>query len=286
MSQYYRVSVDMARPYNVYGGLQDNGSWMGPSETYRQAGILNSDWIRLGGGDGFVNLVDTTNNFIVYTESQYLGLSRVNMRTGERTTIRPGDPIGHIGGRRNWETWREVGTFDEQRLGNAMAPANWDGPFIISPHDASALYAGTNILWKTTDRGDSWQELGDLTTGTDRRTLPIMGQMPHDLTPSLDDGIPYWPTISAVSESPLAQGLLYVGTDDGRFHVSRDGGATWTDVSARDATDSDGQGAGLTGGGALAGGGLLAADGGPTAGGAPASRAILTGFPGLPPARG
>ena len=142
VSQYYRVSVDMARPYNVYGGLQDNGSWMGPSETYRQSGILNSDWTRLGGGDGFINLVDTTSNTIVYTESQYLGLSRVNMRTGERTSIRPGDPIGHIGGRRNWETWREVGTFDRQRLGNAMAPANWDGPFIISPHDASALYAG------------------------------------------------------------------------------------------------------------------------------------------------
>ena len=266
VSQYYRVSVDMARPYNVYGGLQDNGSWMGPSETYRQAGILNSDWTRLGGGDGFVNLVDTTNNFIVYTESQYLGLSRVNMRTGERTTIRPGDPIGHIGGRRNWETWRQVGTFDEQRLGNAMAPANWDGPFIISPHDASALYAGTNILWKTTDRGDSWQELGDLTTGTDRRTLPIMGQMPHDLTPSLDDGVPYWPTISAVAESPLKEGLLYVGSDDGRFHVSRDGGATWTDVSARDATDSDEPAGGV------------ATDGGGSAGaGAP------TGFPGLPP---
>ena len=166
MSQYYRVSVDMARPYNVYGGLQDNGSWMGPSETYRQSGMLNSDWTRLGGGDGFVNLVDTTNNFIVDTESQYLGLSRVNMRTGERTTIRPGDPIGHIGGRRNWETWREVGVNEDERLGNAMAPANWDGPLIISPHDASALYAGTNILWKTTDRGDSWHELGDLTTGT------------------------------------------------------------------------------------------------------------------------
>ncbi|MDE2652953.1 MAG: hypothetical protein OXI71_03970, partial [Gemmatimonadota bacterium] len=254
VSQYYRVSVDMATPYNVYGGLQDNGSWVGPSETYRLAGILNSDWTRLGGGDGFINLVDTTSNTIVYTESQYLGLSRVNMRTGERTSIRPGDPIGHIGGRRNWETWREVGAFDSQRLGNAMAPANWDGPFIISPHDASALYAGTNILWKTTDRGDSWQELGDLTTGTDRRTLPIMGQMPHDYTPSLDDGIPYWPTISSVAESPLAQGLLYVGTDDGRFHVSRDGGATWTDVAARDATDSDGP-----------------------------ARAIATGFPGLPP---
>ena len=239
VSQYYRVSVDMAQPYNVYGGLQDNGSWMGPSETYRQAGILNSDWTRLGGGDGFVNIPDTTNNTIIYTESQYLGLSRFDTRTGERTTIRPGDPTGHIAGRRNWETWREVGTFEEQRLGNAMEPANWDGPFIISPHDASTLYAGTPSLWKTTDRGDSWQALGDLTTGVDRRTLPVMGQMPHDLTPSLDDGVPYYPTISAVAESPLVQGLLYAGTADGRLHVSRDGGERWMDVSARDVSDSD-----------------------------------------------
>ena len=239
VSQYYRVAVDMARPYNVYGGLQDNGSWMGPSETYGSAGILNSDWRRLGGGDGFVNLPDTTNNYIVYTESQYLGLSRFNMRTGERTAIRPGDPTGHIAGRRNWETWKEVGAFEEQRLGNAMAPANWDGPFVISPHDASTLFAGTNILWKTTDRGDSWQALGDLTTGVDRRTLRTMGELAHELTPSLDDGIPYYPSISAIAESSLRRGLLFVGTDDGRLHVSYDGGESWTDVSARDATDSD-----------------------------------------------
>ena len=238
VSQYYRVSVDMAHPYNVYGGLQDNGSWMGPSETWRQNGIVNSDWTRLGGGDGFINLADTTNNTVIYTESQYLGLSRFDTRTGERTAIRPGDPVGHIAGRRNWETWREVGTFEEQRLGNAMAPANWDGPFIISPHDASTLYAGTNIMWRTTDRGDSWQALGDLTTGTDRRSVPIMGQMPDDYLPSLDDGIPYWPTISAVSESPLRRGLIYAGTDDGRLHVSHDGGERWIDLSARDISDS------------------------------------------------
>ncbi len=258
VSQYYRVSVDMATPYNVYGGLQDNGSWVGPSETYRQNGIVNSDWRRLGGGDGFLNLVDTTNNAIVYTESQYLGLSRVDMRTGERTSIRPGDPTGHIAGRRNWETWREVGTFEEQRLGNAMAPANWDGPFTISPHDASTLYAGTNVMWKTIDRGDSWQPLGDLTTGTDRRTLPVMGQTPHDDLPSLDDGIPYWPTISAVSESPLRQGLLYAGTDDGRLHVSLDGGRSWTDLTRRDISDSDARASGSEG-------------------------RAPTGFPGLPP---
>ena len=239
VSQYYRVQVDMAEPYNVYGGLQDNGSWMGPSETYRMEGIVNSDWRRLGGGDGFVNIPDTTNNYIIYTESQYLGLSRLDIRSGQRTSIRPGNPAGNIAGRRNWETWREVGTFEEQRLGNAMEPANWDGPFIISPHDGSTLYAGTRTMWKTTDQGDSWQALGDLTTGVDRRTLPVMGQMPNDLTPSLDDGVPYYPTISAVAESALRQGLIYAGTADGRLLVSRDGGERWTDVAARDASDSD-----------------------------------------------
>ena len=230
VSQYYRVTVDMAVPYRVYGGLQDNGSWMGPSETYRSAGILNEDWIRLGGGDGFLNVPDTTNNHIVYTESQYLGLSRIDTRTGERTAIRPGDPTGHISARRNWETWKDLDA-EEQRLGNAMAPANWDGPFLLSAHDASTIYAGTNILWKSTDRGNTWLALGDLTTGVDRRTLPIMGERPHELTLSLDDGIPYYPTISAVAESPLSPGLLYAGTDDGRFHVSATDGADWDDVT-------------------------------------------------------
>lgn len=232
VSQYYRVRVDMATPYRVYGGLQDNGSWVGPNETYRTAGVLNEDWIRLGGGDGFLNVPDTTNNEVVYTESQYLNLSRLDMRTGERTDIRPGDPTGHISARRNWETWPDLDA-GEQRLGNAMAPANWDGPFILSPHDASTVYAGTNILWKSTDRGNSWTALGDLTTGVDRRTLEIMDERPHELTLSLDDGIPYYPTLSAVAESPLTRGLLYAGTDDGRFHVSRDDGQSWDDVSDR-----------------------------------------------------
>ncbi len=239
VSQYYRVAVDMATPYNVYGGLQDNGSWVGPSETYSHAGIVAGDWTRLGGGDGFLNVPDTTDHATVYTESQYLGLSRVDMRTGERVAIRPGDPRGHIAARRNWETWRDVGTFEEQRLGNAMAPANWDGPFIVSPHDASTLYAGTNELWRSRDRGDSWESLGDLTTGVDRRTLPIMGEAAGEDTPSLDDGIPYYPTLSAVAESPLREGVLYVGSDDGRFLASMDGGASWRDVRASDATDSD-----------------------------------------------
>ena len=232
VSQYYRVSYDLRDPYWVYGGLQDNGSWGGPNATYRSEGVINADWIRYGGGDGFLNLVDTTDNRTLYVESQYLGLSRVDLESGERTVIRPGDSIGAIGPRRNWTTWPDLDD-PRMRLGNAMAPASWDAPFLLSPHDPSTIYAGTNVLWRSRDRGQSWESLGDLTTGTDRRTLPIMEQMPDSFTLSLDDGIPYWPALTAIAESPLQEGVLYVGSDDGRIHVSRDGGTSFTDVTDR-----------------------------------------------------
>lgn len=232
VSQFYRVSYDYRHPYWVYGGLQDNGSWAGPSATYRFEGILNHDWTKWGGGDGFLNLVDTTDNRTLYVESQYLGLDRVDVETGQRQSIRPGDPTGAIGPRRNWNTWGDLNAPDE-RLGNAMAPANWDGPFLISPHDPHTIYAGTNILWKSTDQGRNWIHLGDHTTGVDRRTLPIMGRMPTAETLSLDDGIPYYPSLTIVAESPLEEGVLFTGTDDGNVHVSRDGGESWTEVSGQ-----------------------------------------------------
>lgn len=232
VSQLYRISVDMQHPYRVYGGLQDNGSWAGPSQVYRAAGILNEDWVKWGGGDGFLNLVDTTENRILYSESQYLGLNRNDMETGESRFIRPNQPEGYIGPRRNWTTWPDPDA-PEQRLGNAMPPGNWDGPFIISPHDNNTLYAGLNELYKSTDRGDTWRSLGDLTTGTDRRSLEIMDQDPDSFVLSLDDGIPYWPTLTAVAESEFTPGVLYVGTDDGQVQVSRDDGATWMNVTDR-----------------------------------------------------
>ncbi|MFN2318039.1 MAG: hypothetical protein ABR602_15320, partial [Gemmatimonadales bacterium] len=232
VSQFYRVSVDMRKPYWVYGGLQDNGSWAGPSATYRSEGVLNMDWIKTGGGDGFVNLVDTTDHRTLYTESQYLGLSRMDLVTGERTAIRPGDPEGAISARRNWATWGDP-SLPEQRLGNAMAPANWDGPFILSRHDPRTLYAGTNILWKSSDRGEHWTALGDRTTGTDRRTLPIMGERPTERTLSLDDGVPYWPGLTVIAESPFRRGVLYVGTDDGNLQRSTDDGRSWTELKRR-----------------------------------------------------
>ncbi|OEK05104.1 WD40/YVTN/BNR-like repeat-containing protein [Roseivirga misakiensis] len=231
VSQFYRVAVDMAKPYNVYGGLQDNGSWYGPSQTYRSAGILNEDWKKIGGGDGFLNLVHHTDPDIVYTESQYLGLSRLNKKNGQRQSIRPGDLQGRIGARRNWTAWGPGEP--EPELGNAMAPGNWDGPFFLSYHDANTIYAGTEQLWKSTDGGASWKSLGDLTTRVNRRELTIMGQRADTSTHSLDDGIPYYPTLTAVAESKKKQGMLYVGTDDGLVQISADDGKNWTNVSDR-----------------------------------------------------
>ncbi|HSA57762.1 MAG TPA: hypothetical protein VLE53_18755 [Gemmatimonadaceae bacterium] len=231
LSQWYRVRVDNAVPFNVYGGLQDNGSWVGPSATYRGEGVLNQDWRRLGGGDGFLSIPDTVDGRTIYAESQFLGLTVRDNRTWETRSIRPGDAQGAISPRRSFDAW--FGGRPDPELLNAMAPGNWDGPYLLSPHDHRTIYAGTDRLWKSPDQGETWQELGDMTTGADRRALPIMGQRPTDFIASLDDGVPYWPTITAIAESPRQRGVLYVGTDDGRLRVSRNDGRTWSNAHER-----------------------------------------------------
>ncbi len=231
LAQFYRVTMDNAMPFNVYGGLQDNGCWTGPSASWTTNGILNEHWSRLCGGDGFWAVADPKLTGVVFSGSQFLGLLRNDTRTWEQQDIRPGDPQGHIAGRRNWDTWGKPGV--TQTLGNAMHPANWDSPIVLSPHDTGTLYVGMQHLFRSRDRGLTWTDLGDMTTGVDRSTLPLMGRMPSENTLSIDDGVPYFPGITTLAESPRRKGLLYVGTDDGRFRISRDGGATWDDAASR-----------------------------------------------------
>jgi hypothetical protein len=197
--------------------------------SWTTQGILNEHWSRLRGGDGFW-AVPTSSVRRRLSGSQFLGLQRNNTGTWEAQDIRPGDPQGHIAGRRNWETWGKPGA--SQVLGNAMHPANWDSPIVVSPHDTGTIYVGMQHLFRSRDRGMTWTDLGDLTTGVDRATLPLMGRLPSENTLSIDDGVPYFPGIVSLAESPRRKGLLYAGSDDGRFSVSRNGGATWISVQS------------------------------------------------------
>jgi photosystem II stability/assembly factor-like uncharacterized protein len=191
LAQFYAVAVDLRKPYRVYGGLQDNGSWGGPSATHNPEGITVTDWFKVLGADGFYCQVDPTDPAIVYAEGQYGSLSRINVQTGEASSIVPRP--------------RED------------APAyrfNWSAPLLLSPHNPHTLYYGGNHLSRSLDRGEHWLEISpDLTRGKPG--------------PSADNGH----TITTIAESPLRSGALFAGTDDGRVQVTRNGGGEWTDVS-------------------------------------------------------
>ncbi|HEX6164562.1 MAG TPA: hypothetical protein VFZ31_14425 [Vicinamibacterales bacterium] len=231
VSQYYRVAVDNERPYNIYGGLQDNGCWRGPSAVWTANGILNEHWSRLCGGDGFFSVPDPTNARHVFSASQFLGLARNDTRTWQSQDIRPGDPQGAISDRRNWNTWGKG--VPPQVLGNEWHYANWDAPVALSPFDPATIYAGGKHLFRSRDRGNTWEDLGDMTTGVDRSKLPVMGRLPDENTLSVDDGVPFYPGLVAIALSPLQKGLIYVGSDDGRLRVSTDDGKTWMDLQDR-----------------------------------------------------
>ncbi len=208
IGQFYEVAYDFQRPYHVCGGLQDNYSWCGPSSTTQTLGIGNDDWITVAGGDGFYNRIDPTDPNIIYAESQDGNLIRRDLRSGESKSIRPLEP-------------------------NDQAPRyrfQWNSPLMISPHDPKTIYYGGNHLFKSTDRGDTWQVLGeDLTTNADRTKMPLMGKLQADQL-SASDGIAAWPCITAIAESPVKAGVLWVGTDDGNLQISRDDGKTWQNV--------------------------------------------------------
>ena len=296
-AQFYAVSADMRRPYYVYGGLQDNGSWGAPSATRSNAGITNADWFRVGGGDGFYTQNDPSDHLTVYAESQNGAMQRLDMRTGRSTSIRPRGPQqrrgpGGAGGGQQAAaatTTQQGGVSgapppqtgatpqpgaqtagapppgtqlpatpaseDVMQQLAALAAAQgfgglggqpnvvpapppgttyrfyWNSPLVLSPHNPRLVYAGGNRLFKSLDRGDTWTASVDLTKSIDRNTLSIMNVRGNQPMASKNDGYQSYGHVTTVAESPLVPGVLWVGTDDGNLQVSRDGGATWSNVA-------------------------------------------------------
>lgn len=208
--EFYNVAYGMDQPYTLCGGLQDNGTWCGPSSTRRQtlgsnpeerkkaSGITNADWIDVNGGDGFWTAIDPTNPKVMYAESQGGHINRVDLGSGKRKPLQP-----------------------EAKEGSPAFRFNWNTPFVISHFDPKVLYLGGNVLFRLTERGDKWQVISPDLTTHDAAKMATAGSNAENYC-----------TIVALSESPKDRNLLWVGTDDGNVQVTRDGGKTWTNVAA------------------------------------------------------
>ena len=205
LGQFYHLAVDDAVPYNVYGGLQDNGTWYGPSEAWHRGGIRNAFWRELAFNDGFDVVLDREQEHLVYALWQAGMLVRVDRRTGERKTIAP-------------------------VAGPVPLRFNWNAAIAGDPFDAATIYLGSQFLHRSRDRGDSWEIISPDLTSNDpsKQQQDASGGLSIDAT-----GAENHTTITAIAPSPLAKGTIWVGADDGRLHLTRDGGASWTDLSAR-----------------------------------------------------
>jgi photosystem II stability/assembly factor-like uncharacterized protein len=210
LAQFYGIGVDMATPYNIYGGLQDTHSFGGPSATRHYLGILNEDWVQINTGDGMYAQADPNDPDTIYTESQDGNLSRFHRPTGDRKPIRPAAPAGEPPYR-----------------------FNWTSPLVVSPHDSKTLYFGGNRVFRSTDRGETWTAGTDLTRAENRDDLTIMGAKPDPDVLARNDGVTAWGTITTLAESRVQAGVLWAGTDDGVVQVSRDAGKTWRNVTDR-----------------------------------------------------
>jgi photosystem II stability/assembly factor-like uncharacterized protein len=195
LGEIYAVAVDMEDPYNIYAGLQDHESWKGPiNGPSGRIGV--EDWVTVGSGDGMYNQVDPTDSRWLYNTQEFGTPRRVDQRTHSRTIITPPAPAG-------------------ERL-----RFNWVAPLRLSPHNPATVYVGAQMLFRSDDRGDHWQQISPDLTTNDAAKIAQNG-------PSIR-----FCTISTISESPVTAGMIWVGTDDGRVQVTRDGGKTWSDLTA------------------------------------------------------
>jgi hypothetical protein len=195
VAQYYTIAADTRSPYRVYGGLQDNGTWGFPIHGATTAGVRATDAYRIDGGDGFHVCVDPDDPDVTYSESQFGGMNRQNLRTGERKGIKP-----------------------KAQKGEQALRFNWSTPIVLSPHASHTVYVGSQHLHRSRDRGDTWTTISPDLTSND--PAKVQGNVPHC-------------TITTIAESPLQEGWLWVGTDDGRVWTSKDGGARWIELSDR-----------------------------------------------------
>jgi len=209
ITQFYKATPDDDLPfYNVYGGTQDNATLGGPSRTTSVNGIRNSDFYVTVFGDGFKTVVEPGNPDVVYSQYQYGGLARYDRKSGELVDIQPQPSPGE----------------DALRY-------NWDSALIVSPHSPTRLYFAAQRLFRSDDRGDSWVPVSpDLTRGANRNELEVMGRVWSVDAVAKNASTSFYGNIVSLTESPLAEGLIYAGTDDGLVQVTEDGGKTWRKI--------------------------------------------------------
>jgi photosystem II stability/assembly factor-like uncharacterized protein len=206
LGQFYEIDADMSVPFRVCGGLQDNGEWCMPSAVRDRNGIALGDAWNIGGGDGFYVKFDPSDGNFAYAESQNGNMGRVNLTTMERQNVKP----------------------------QGAGAWNWDTPIEVSKIDPKVIYTGSNVLYRSPDRGATWTAISqDLTSKVDPGTLPIMGAPVPPGTLSRNDGTSPHASLTSIGESPQSAQVIYTGAQDGTVSVTRDAGKTWTNISSK-----------------------------------------------------